>query len=114
VDPVCGPVRPHGLKQPVDHHRVLGRDEQRRPLQQGGAERHAKRVADDKRSNARHAIDGRLGIEADRGEFLEDAMKAIVGRGRVAARLAVATPDNRNRSWLCLYSGKGRIIRLSK
>ena len=41
-------------------------------------------------------IDGRFGIDADRGEFLEDAMKAIVGRGGVAARLAVTTPDNRN------------------
>ena len=62
-------------------------------------------------------IDGRFGMNADRGELLEDAMKAIVGRGRVAPRLAVATPDNRNfgRSHGCFpSSGKGRIVRLSK
>jgi hypothetical protein len=37
-------------------------------------------------------IDGWFGIDADRGELLEDAMEAIVGRGRGATRLAVATP----------------------
>ena len=62
-------------------------------------------------------IDGRLGMNADRGELLEDAMKAIIGRGCVAPRLAVSTPDNRNFRRSHGYfpsSGKGRIVRLSK
>src|SRR3954447_9399831 len=62
-------------------------------------------------------IDGWLGINADRGELFEDAMKAIIGRGRVASCLAVAPPDNRNLGRRHDYfppSGKGRIVRLSK
>src|SRR3954463_2206237 len=35
-------------------------------------------------------IDGWLGMNADRGELLEDAMKTIIGRDRIASRLAVA------------------------
>ena len=63
-------------------------------------------------------IDGRFGMDADRGELLEDAMKAIVSRGRVAPRLAVATPDNGNFCGEVMAvspaSGNGRIVRLSK
>src|SRR3954447_20774600 len=62
-------------------------------------------------------IDGWLGMNADRGELFEDAMKAIIGRGRIASRLAIATPDNRNfrRSHGCFpSSGKGLIVKLSK
>jgi hypothetical protein len=62
-------------------------------------------------------IDGWLGMNADRGELFEDAMKAIIGRGRIASRLVVAPPDNRNLGRRYGYfppSGKGRIVRLSK
>src|SRR3954452_12365228 len=41
-------------------------------------------------------IDSWLGMNVDRGELLEDAMKTVIGRGRIAPRLAVAPPDNRN------------------
>src|SRR5215211_3020701 len=64
-------------------------------------------------------IDGRFGMNADRGKLLENAMKAIVGRGRVAPRLAVTAPDNGDiRYWhghiYSPLSGKGRIVKLSK
>src|SRR3954447_10988849 len=64
-------------------------------------------------------IDGRFGMNTDRGELLEDAMKAIVGRGCVAPRLAVSSPDNGDiRCWRGhIYfppSGKDWIVKLSK
>src|SRR4051812_6412036 len=62
-------------------------------------------------------IDGRFGMNSDCGELLEDAMKAIVGPGRVAPGLAVSPPDNRNfgRSHGCFPpSGKGWIFKLPK
>src|SRR5215212_9049554 len=64
-------------------------------------------------------IDGRFGINADRGELFEDAMKAIVGRGRIAPRVAIAAPDNSDVGYWHSHiysplSGKGRIVKLSK
>ena len=62
-------------------------------------------------------IDSRFGMNADRGELLKDAMKAIIGRGRIAPRLTIATPDNGNfgRSHGCFpSSGRGQIVKLSK
>ena len=64
-------------------------------------------------------IDGRFGMNADRGELLENAMKAIVGRRRTTTCLAVTALDNGN---VCYWrshiysplSGKDRIVKLSK
>src|ERR1700757_2797981 len=39
-------------------------------------------------------IDGRLGMDADRGELFENAVKSIAHRRRITARFAIATPKN--------------------
>ena len=40
-------------------------------------------------------VDRRLGIDAQRRQLFENAVKAIVLRGRGSPRLAIAAPDNR-------------------
>src|SRR4051812_30211582 len=55
------------------------------------------------RVGERLVIDGRLGLNAERRQFLEDAMEAIVARRRLASCGVVPAPDD------CDLPGCGRI-----